>query len=180
MTHSGTADPATAPSSQRALARGFAVLRIFFGLIYLTNALAKAFDKGAYDLGFATFGLLWLPQARFIADDASKKTFLTPLGATFQDVVLPNWGAFGVFLTVAELAIGLGLLFGVLSRAAPVGALLLIGPIWLMYLFSPATQYLWTYPVDLVPLALLAIVPTGRTWGLDGRLAARFGNRWPF
>ena len=85
-----------------------------------------------------------------------------------------------MFLTIVELAAGLALLFGVLSRAAAVGNLLLIGPIWLMYLFSDATQYLWTYPVDLVPLLLLAIVPAGRYAGFDGRLAARFGDRWPF
>lgn len=28
--------------------------------------------------------------------------------------------------------------------------------------------------------AVLAIYPSGRMWGLDGRLAARFGDRWPF
>ncbi len=94
--------------------------------------------------------------------------------------MLPNWGFFAAFLTIAELAAGLALLFGVLTRTAALGTLLLITPIWLLYLFSDLTQYLWTYPVDLVPLALLAIVPAGRTWGLDGRLAARFGDRWPF
>jgi uncharacterized membrane protein YphA (DoxX/SURF4 family) len=175
-----TTPPATIAASPLVLARGFAVLRIFFGLIYLSNGLAKLIDKGAYDLGFATFGLLWLPQARFIADAASTDTFIAPLGAMFQNVVLPNWGAFGVFLTIVEIAAGLALLFGVLTRAAALGNLLLIAPIWLMYLFSGATQYLWTYPVDLVPLLLLAIVPAGRMWGLDGRLAARFGGRWPF
>ena len=127
-----------------------------------------------------SFGLLNLDTARFIANDASSKTIIAPLGAFYQNVVLPNWGFFGVFLTIAELAAGLALLFGVVTRAAALGTLLLITPIWLLYLFSDLTQYLWTYPVDLVPLALLAIVPAGRTWGLDGRLAARFGDRWPF
>ena len=175
-----TTGPATIAASPTTLARGFAALRIFFGVIYLSNGLAKLFDVGAYDLGFATFGLLWLPQARFIAESAAAGTFLTPLGTVFRDVVIPQWGAFGVFLTVVEIAAGLALLFGVLSRAAAVGTLLLIGPIWLMYLTSDATQYLWTYPVDLVPLLLLVLVPAGRTWGFDGRLAARFGDRWPF
>lgn len=180
MTDTTTTPPATVAASPVALARGFATLRIFFGLIWLTNGLAKLFDKGTYDLGFATFGLLWLPQAQFIADDASTNTFFAPIGSMFQNVVLPNWGAFGVFLTIAEIAAGLALLFGVLTRAAAAGTLLLIGPIWLMYLVSAANQYLWTYPVDLLPLLLLAIVPAGRTWGYDGRLAARFGDRWPF
>lgn len=175
-----SARPATVPASPRSLARALAVLRIFFGLIWLTNGLAKLIDVGSYDLGFASFGLLWLPQAQFIANDASSTTYLAPLGAFFQTVVLPNYGFFGVFLTIVEIAAGLALLFGVLTRAAALGTLLLIGPIWLMYLFSGATQYLWTYPVDLLPLLLLALYPSGRTLGFDGRLAARFGDRWPF
>lgn len=179
-TATATAKPASIPASYRSLAHSFAALRIFFGLIWLTNGLAKLFDVGVYDFGFATAGLLWLPQAQSIADSASAGTFIAPLGAFFQDVVLPNYAAFGVFLTIVEIMAGLALLFGALTRAAALGTLLLIGPIWLMYLFSDATQYFWTYPVDLVPLALLAIYPAGRTWGLDGRLAARFGDRWPF
>jgi thiosulfate dehydrogenase (quinone) large subunit len=175
-----TTTPPTLAASPTALARGFAVLRIFFGAIYLSNGLAKLFDVGAFDLGFASFGLLWLPQAQFIANDASANTFLAPVGSMFQNVVLPNWGAFGTFLTVVEIAAGIALLLGVLSRAAAVGNLLLIAPIWLMYLFSSGTQYLWTYPVDLLPLLLLVLVPAGRMWGFDGRLAARFGDRWPF
>jgi uncharacterized membrane protein YphA (DoxX/SURF4 family) len=175
-----TGRPATVPASYRSLAHAFAALRIFFGLIWLTNGLAKAIGVGVYDLGIATFGLLWLPQAEFIANDASANTFLTPLGAFYQSFVLPNYGFFGPFLTVLEIAAGLALLFGVLTRAAAAGTLLLIGPIWLMYLASDATQYLWTYPVDLLPLLLLAIYPSGRALGLDGRLAARFGDRWPF
>lgn len=79
---------------------------------------------------------------------------------------------------VAELAIGLGLIFGVASRLAAVGGLLLIFPIWVM--LWDTNQYLWTYPAeDLFPLLLLAIVPAGRTAGLDARLATRFGGRWP-
>lgn len=175
-----TVRPATIPTSPHSLARALAVLRIFFGLIWLSNGLAKLIAVGSFDLGFASFGLLWLPQAQFIANDASATTFLAPLGGFFQSVVLPNYGFFGTFLTIAEIAAGLALLLGVVTRAAALGTLLLIGPVWLMYLFSDATQYLWTYPVDLLPLALLAIYPSGRTWGLDGRLAARFGDRWPF
>ncbi len=173
----------TAPTRQapaELLARGFAALRIFFGLIWLTNGIAKLTDVGAYDLGVLSFGLLNRGTAQFIANEASSRTMFAPLGAFYQGVVLPNWGFFSVFLTVAELAAGLALLFGLLTRAAALGTLLLIAPIWMLYLFSDLTQYLWTYPVDLVPLALLAIVPAGRTWGFDGRLAARFGDRWPF
>lgn len=173
-----TAKAEAAVASQHTLARGFAALRIFFGLIWLSNGLAKVFGVGAYDWGFTSFNLINLGAAQFIANDASSKTYLAPLGAFYQGVVLPNWGLFGPFLTVAELAVGVGLLFGILTRAAALGSLLLITPIWLMLLDT--NQYLWLYPVDLFPLLLLAIVPAGRTAGLDGRLAARLGTRWPF
>lgn len=178
MTDTATATPATSTVSHDVLARGFAALRIFFGLVWLSNGLAKLFGVGAYDLGIVSFSLLDRGAAEFIANEASGGTALAPLRALYQDVVLPNWGFFGAFLTVAELAVGLALLFGVVTRAAALGSLLLIAPIWLMYL--DAGQYLWLYPVDLVPLLLLAIVPSGRTAGFDGRLAARLGNRWPF
>jgi len=168
------------PASHHALARGFAALRIFFGLIWFTNGLAKLTGVGAYDLGVLSFGLINVGAAEAIAASASRDTSFGLLGSFYQGVVLPNFGVFGAFLTVAELAAGLALLFGVLTRAAALGTLLLIGPIWVMILFSDATQYLWTYPVDLVPLLLLAIVPAGRYAGFDGRLAARFGDRWPF
>ncbi|MGQ0774828.1 MAG: hypothetical protein ACT4NY_10490, partial [Pseudonocardiales bacterium] len=70
------------------------------------------------------------------------------------------------------------LLLGIASRLAALGGLLLIAPIWVMLWNEPL--YLWLYPADLVPLLLLAIVPTGRTAGLDRSLAARFRSRWPF
>ena len=118
-------------------------------------------------------------MAKSIATNASGKTQIAPLGAFYRDVVLPNWGFFVVFLTLAELAVGLGLIAGVATRLAAVGGLLLIAPIWVMLWHTGL--YLWEYPAeDLVPLALLATVPAGRVAGLDARLAVRFHHRWPF
>jgi thiosulfate dehydrogenase (quinone) large subunit len=176
------ADPRTVQTvigaDPRLLAGGFAALRIFTGLVWLSNGLAKAFNVGSFDWGFISFNLITAGAARSIASDASSKSQIVPLGEFYRDVVLPNWGFFGLFLTGAELAVGLGLLFGVLTRLAALGGLLLIGPIWLMLLHTGG--YLWEYPAeDLFPLVLLAIVPAGRVAGLDRRLAPRLGNRWP-
>ena len=179
MTDAITDRPAAATASRRALARGFTALRIFTGLVWLSNGLAKLFNQGGIDIGFFSGNLITLGAARGIATDASSKTQIAPLGAFYRDVVLPNWGLFGSFLTVAELAVGLGLIFGVASRLAALGGILLIGPIWVMLWHT--NLYLWEYPAeDLFPLLLLAIVPAGRLAGLDYRLAARFGGRWPF
>ncbi|MBO0874863.1 MAG: DoxX family membrane protein [Pseudonocardia sp.] len=176
------ADPRTVQTiigaDSRLLARGFAALRIFTGLVWLSNGLAKLSGVGSFDWGFISFNLITVGAAHSIASDASSKSQIAPLGALYRDVVLPHWGFFGLFLTGAELAVGLGLLFGVLTRLAAVGGLLLIGPIWLMLLHTGG--YLWEYPAeDLFPLVLLAIVPAGRVGGLDRVLAPRLGHRWP-
>jgi len=165
-------------AAPRSLAGGFAALRIFFGVVWLSNGLAKLFDTGNYDWGFLSFNLITRGAARSIASDAASKSQIAPLGAFYRDVVLPNWGFFGILLNVAELAIAIGLLLGIATRLAAVGGLLLIGPIWLMLLHS--NLYLWEYPLDLFPLVLPAIVPAGRTLGVDRTLATRFHGRWPF
>jgi hypothetical protein len=65
-----------------------------------------------------------------------------------------------------------------LTRIAALGGFLLIAPIGLMLLTT--NQYLWTYPLDLFPLVLLALVPTGRVLGVDKILVERFSwTRWP-
>ena len=160
-------------------AKGFAALRIFTGLVWLSNGLAKLFNTSLIDLGFFNGNLITLDVARSIATDAASKTPIAPLGAFYRDVVLPHWATFGPFLTLAELAVGLGLIFGVASRLAALGGILLIGPIWLMLWHT--NLYLWEYPAeDLFPLLLLTIIPAGRIAGLDRRLAARFSGHWPF
>jgi thiosulfate dehydrogenase (quinone) large subunit len=168
----------TMATPYRSLARGFAALRIFFGLVWLSNALAKVFEVSNVDWGVFSFNLIDRGIARGIATDAAARSEIAPLRAFYQDVVLPHWGFFGIFLTIAELAVGIGLLLGIATRLAAVGGLLLIIPIWLM-LFHRGL-YLWDYPLDLFPALLLAIVPAGRVAGLDRKLAALFKGCWPF
>ena len=168
-----------APGSTAVMAKAFTALRIFTGLVWLSNGLAKLIDKASYDLGFLSFNLVSRGIAESIAKDASSRTYLAPLGAFYRDLVLPNFGFFGWFLTVAELAVGLGLILGVLPRTAALGGLLLIGPIYLMLLHT--NLYLWQYPAeDLFPLVLLTIVPTWGRLGVAQRIRTRLPQRWPF
>ena len=163
----------------RTALRAFTVLRIVTGLVWLSNGVAKLADRGNVDLGFWSFSLIDRDAALSIATRASDATHITVLGSFYRDTVVGHWGFFGVFLTVVELAIGLGLILGVASRLAAVGGLLLITPIWIM--LWPTGGYLWEYPAeDLLPLALLAVVPAGRLLGADRVLAPRFQHRWPF
>ncbi len=179
MAQTQTAAAASVVAETTIFVRLFTVLRVFTGLVFLTNALAKVIETSKYDLGFFTFNLVDKSGAKSILTGAVHRTTIRPLGAFYESVVLPHWEVFSVFLTLAELAVAVGLIFGIASRLAAVGGLMLIGPIWILLWHS--NKYLWEYPAeDLFPLLLLAIAPAGRHRGFDARLAARFGNRWPF
>ena len=175
-----TQQPRTSTTADtRIFARLFTVLRIFTGLVWLSNGLAKVFEASNFDLGFFSFSLVNKESARGILTGAAAGSGVKPLGAIYQNVVLSQWGFWSIFLTVTELAIGFGLVLGIATRLAAVGGLLLIGPVWIMLWHS--NQYLWQYPAeDLFPLVLLAIAPAGRRFGFDQRLSAKFGRRWPF
>jgi uncharacterized membrane protein YphA (DoxX/SURF4 family) len=164
----------SAATVDRSMAVAFAVLRMLFGLIFLSNGLAKVVNVSVYQVGPFAFTLVSRDGAGGILNGAVQDSWIPPLAAIYQSLVLPNFGFFQWFLTVAELAVGIALLLGVASRLAALIGLALIGPIWIMLLNEPL--FLWEYPVELVPLLLLAIVPSGRTLGLD----ARFPQRWPF
>ncbi len=130
--------------------RLFTALRIFTGLVWLTNGLAKMINKSGYDIGFFSFNLIARDAAKHILSYASAHTYIRPLGAFYQHVVLPHWGIWSIFLTLAELAVGIGLILGIASRLAAVGGLLLIGPVWIMLWHR--NHYLWEYPAeDLLP-----------------------------
>src|SRR5256885_1037851 len=129
----------------RSLGGGLAALRIFSGVIWLSNGLAKAFfsPNANVDWGFISFNLLNRPAALSVLRHVSANTF-QPLRWIYHDFVLVNWGFFQWFLTAAELAIGVSLLFGIASRLGATVALLLLGPIWIMSL--PTDLYLREYP----------------------------------
>jgi len=96
----------------------------------------------------------------------------------YRDLVLANWGFFQWLLTTAELVVAVSLVVGIASRLGPLLALALIFPLWIMVIDNG--RYLSEWPLDIVPLAILAVVPAGRVWGQDHKLVARFGDRWPF
>lgn len=174
-----TGSAAVAEIPAAALRRAMVALRIFFGLDWLSNAVAKISGVATFHWGFTTFNLVNRATAHAILRQASDATAIAPLRWFYGTVVLDNWGFFQWFLTVAEIGVAIGLIFGLLTRLAALGGFLLLAPIGLMLLTT--NQYLWTYPLDLFPLVLLALVPAGRTFGVDGKLIARFGYpRWPF
>jgi len=169
---------ATLPTMR--IAKGLAAFRVFVGLVWLGNALAKVVNKGSFDLGVVSFSLISRDTARGLLETYTgpESHAIAPLKSVYRDLVLANWGFFQWLLTTAELVVAVSLVVGIASRLGPLLALALIFPLWIMVIDNG--RYLFEWPLDIVPLVILAAVPAGRVWGQDRKLAARFGDRWPF
>lgn len=162
----------------RQLARGLAVLRILTGAIWLTNGLAKLFDIKQVEIGPYVANLINRDVARFILDVEVNKNAqhkLPLVGRIANDLVLPNWELFSWLLTAVEITAGLLLVLGLASR---LGALLALGPAtYLFFVYFANNRWMFEQPHEVVPLLILALIPAGRWWGLDRRLAR---SGWPF
>jgi len=146
-----------------ATARGVAIARILTGVIFVAEGVSKIrgeFVRG----GFAesvreTAGHAWPFWASFL-----------------RSAVLPNAGAFGWFFAIAELALGIALVLGLLTRVAAAGGMLLM--VILLLGQTRVTEGGWEAWVTaglpskfaLLLLWLLFLADAGRTWGLDARL----------
>lgn len=172
-----------APLDAGALARALAAFRIFFGLILLSNGLAKLLSFTEVSIGPYQATLIDRPEARSILEfEVNRRggdgTELPLLKSIVNDVMLDNWGLFQWVTTALELGAGLALILGIASRAA---ALVALGQqLFLQLVYFSSGRFMWEQPHEWVPLLILALVPAGRVWGLDRRLAATRAGRWPF
>jgi uncharacterized membrane protein YphA (DoxX/SURF4 family) len=161
------------------LARGLAAFRIFFGLILLSNGLAKLLSFRTIEIGPYSSTLIDRPEARQILDfEVNRRggdgTEVPGLKDLVNDVLLPNWDVFQWLVTALEVGAGAALVLGIASRGA---ALLALGQqLFLQLVYLSSARWMWEQPHEWVPLLILALVPTGRVWGFDRRL----GERWPF
>lgn len=153
--------------------RAIAVLRVFFGVVFLSNGLAKLVP-----------GIAHLPGGYFLIDSEGARNIIQHNAAHHPvalyhslvfDVFVPNWAVFGPLVGLAETTAGLLLILGLASALGALLAALLS----LHIQFSDATgPWLYEYAVEWVPLLCLVFVRSGLVWGLDGRIArARPGWR---
>ena len=166
---------ASLPTTDGMFRLGMAIIRTGFGLVFLTNGIAKL--PGQWDgiHPFPGFLITRDGARRILAAD----TETHPVGAyksLIDDVVLANWGIFGSLLTVTELTVGVLLILGLFT---PVAALIGAGfALHLNFAVWDRNVWAWEYAVEWMPLLGLALMRAGRFWGLDERLAWRF-PRWP-
>lgn len=152
--------PQQAPHAGARDAGGVALggLRIFFGIVYLANGLAKITGTSGVDLG---------PWRSFLINAGISESILRhdvassvrPYHDLAVNVLLPHYRLAGTLLTAAEIAVGLGLITGVLGRVAALGGALLTLNVQIAALGDG--EWTFEYLVELVPLLYLAAVPSG-------------------
>ncbi|CAN5522635.1 hypothetical protein BH24CHL4_BH24CHL4_11610 [soil metagenome] len=172
-------------------ARGMAVLRIFMGIIFLANGLAKVEPElGRIDVGWYHGNLITQNQSRQILDfevndrqvreGAPRGTQVPGVKWVANEVILEHWNIFKWLVTITELAVGALLILGLGTRLAALAGLLF--QLFLAAVYFSSNRWMFEQPHEYVPLIILALVPAGRMWGLDRALVRRNRAlmRWPF
>jgi uncharacterized membrane protein YphA (DoxX/SURF4 family) len=162
----------------RLLGKGLAALRIFFGIILLSNGLAKLFGFRDIEVGPYRSFLINREETRSILTGEAGRNDLGFVQTIVNDLLLPNYGWLQWVITFVELGVGVLLVLGLMTRGA---ALVGLGQqLWLQLLYLSSGRWTFEQPHEWVPLLILALVPAGRVWGLDARFAERGVPRWPF
>ena len=158
--------------------RGLAALRIFVGVIALSNGLAKLFSFRVIEIGPYSVTLVDRPEARGILEGEAARNDLPLVPSIVNDVVVPSYDVIQWLVTFAEIGTGALLILGLLSRGA---ALIVFAQHFgLQLLYFSSGRFAFEQPHEWVPPLILALVPAGLVWGLDGRLGRnRDGVRWP-
>lgn len=162
------------------LGRGLAALRIFFGVILFANGISKLFNFTDISLLGYKATLIDRGTARAILENESDRTSFPLVGRIANDVLLPHWGLFEWVITFMELGVGALLILGLATRGA---ALLGLGQhLFLAAMYYSSSRWAFEQPHEYVPLIVLAIVPSGRVWGMDRAIIRRRPElrRWPF
>jgi thiosulfate dehydrogenase [quinone] large subunit len=144
-------------------ARLAAVVRIAAGAIFVAEGAGKLAGDFVHG-GFASS-----------AEEMARVSW--PFWRSFlQSVVLRHAGVFAWVFAFAELAVGIGLLLGLATRAAAAGGAVLMVAILLGQSYVPGAKWdRWitaglTTKFALLLLLLILASNAGRVWGIDGRL----------
>jgi uncharacterized membrane protein YphA (DoxX/SURF4 family) len=153
------------------------VLRIAVGAWFLKSVVTK--------LG-VTFVGGWLPVlgaterwTGFMPGRVAEFAAGNPLGwyaAFLNDIVVTNGSLFASLTAFGEAAVGIGLTFGILTRYASLVGLALATN-YLLSTFWMSPGQMGFHLLLVVAMVCFAGAEAGRTWGLDGWLAQKWGMR---
>ena len=83
-----------------------------------------------------------------------------------RDVILPHFTPIGVCVFFIEIAIGVSLMLGLLTRLSALGGALFIANLWLG-LYRVDSEWPWSYVFLILLLALFSLEAFGRSLGCD-------------
>jgi uncharacterized membrane protein YphA (DoxX/SURF4 family) len=178
----GPPDPRAWALASSWFGRAIAAIRVFFGLVYLHNGIAKVLPP---------IPGLWpnTPLGFVIQDTGERSAYsilqfevitqphpVEPYRTVVEQVVLPNFPAFVLALGLAESVVGVLLILGLLT---PIAAIVAAGmAIHLQFATLWNDKWLYEYALEWLPLLCLAALRAGRWHGLDASLVRR-RPRWP-
>lgn len=139
----------------------FALIRIALGLNFMGHALNKI------GLGYLASGQA---LTRYLEGQLRTPFTDAPYRAFLEALVLPNADTFAVLLVLAEIAVGLGLILGLATRAAAALGLFLGLNYWLAGGIMGTSASLRSFV--MIELVVLLAVP-GVVWGVDRLLLGR-------
>ena len=169
---------------RRAIPLAILLLRVTFGLLFLTNGLAKLPGlEGINYFPFPGFLIGYDGARNSIAADTQGH----PIGLYrdfVENVILENYQFFGGALVLVEIGVGLMLVFGAFASLAALVGFGSIFHIWFANWGRYHDQEIWSWeaPIEWLPLLALAWLASGRFYGLDRVVAARMPERlrrWP-
>lgn len=172
------------PWQRRAFPLAILLFRVTFGLLFLSNGLAKL--PGFEELDYAPFpGFLISYDGARNSLDSDTDSHPIGLYRDFVDnVIIENFAPFGAALVVTEIGIGILLVAGIFSSAAALIGFLTIFHIWFANWGRYGNRSLWAWegPIEWLPLLALTFLAAGRFYGLDAFVASKLPprlRRWP-
>lgn len=174
--------PAAMAMERAWFGRALAALRIYFGIVYLHNGIAKLLPAVPNLWPDTPIGFVINATGNRSAFSILQFEVVTqphpvePYRALVEQVVLPNFGVFAAGIGILEVAVGMMLILGL---ATPIAALLAAGMAFhLQFATLWNDKWIYEYSLEWLPLLCLAAMRAGRWHGLDARLVARRA-RWP-
>ncbi len=168
------------PWQRRSVPLAILLLRVTFGLLFLSNGLAKL--PGQEDLNWAPFPgfLISYDGARNSIDSDTNGHPITIYRDFVDDVIVAHYTPFGVALTATEIGVGVLLIVGAFSSLAALIGFLSLFHIWFANWGRYGDRALWAWegPIEWLPLLALTFMAAGRYYGLDRQVAARLPARW--
>jgi uncharacterized membrane protein YphA (DoxX/SURF4 family) len=136
-------------------------------------------------------GSMWWQQAlwkfptdlgglRYWTEQMAQHSAFEAHSAFVRDVILPNFTPIGVGVFFVEIAIGISLMIGLLTRLSAFGGALFICNLWIG-LYRVDSEWPWSYVFLILLLAIFSLEAYGRSLGCDALVRGdkSIGSRFP-